>query len=158
MKIALWASPIAAALMLMITPSWASAQTAPSGTAMINGLMWATESNGEDIGLKPAREYCDKLTLAGHSDWRLPTLAELEALYDAQAAAQNYIKSPLKLGGCCLWSSTTLADIPRNDTFYVEGIHTPEEYGWGYLFAEEPLRYYSYEVFPDGQALCVRNV
>lgn len=147
-------------LLLMITPASAGAATpaGPAGTAVVNGLMWATETNGVDIGWRPAKAFCDEMVRGGHDNWRLPTLAELEALYDPRAAANSYIKAPIKLTGCCLWSSQSLVDIPRQDTFYVEGRDQPQEQLWGLLYAEEPVKYYSFQNFPDGQALCVRNL
>lgn len=55
-----------------------------------NGIMWARcaygegittcNGNAEKITYKNALSYCQNLTLAGYTDWRLPTIAELETL------------------------------------------------------------------------------
>ena len=37
------------------------------------GLMWAAKDNGKDITWGNAMKYCQALSLAGYSDWRLPT-------------------------------------------------------------------------------------
>ena len=47
-------------------------------------LMWTKNANclNATEELQGAKNYCDGLTLAGHSDWRLPTIWELYALVD----------------------------------------------------------------------------
>jgi hypothetical protein len=56
-----------------------------------NGIMWAKCAHGETgtascsgsadkIIYSTAYAYCENLTLAGYTDWRLPTVAELETL------------------------------------------------------------------------------
>ncbi|HEY2235769.1 MAG TPA: DUF1566 domain-containing protein [Candidatus Angelobacter sp.] len=50
-------------------------------------LMWAGKDNGKDVSWKNAVKYCRSLRLAGYSDWRLATLAELGAIYDRSANA-----------------------------------------------------------------------
>lgn len=41
-------------------------------------LMWQKEDNGAPVTFEQARDYCRKLNLAGHSDWRLPNPDESE--------------------------------------------------------------------------------
>ncbi|MDM8514941.1 DUF1566 domain-containing protein [Desulfobacterales bacterium HSG16] len=48
------------------------------------GLMWAEKDNGKDIKWKDAKRYCESYRGGEHSDWRLPTLDELEWLYVAK--------------------------------------------------------------------------
>jgi hypothetical protein len=47
-------------------------------------LMWATKDNGDDIGWQSAKSYCENYRAGGYTDWRMPTLDELEGLYDAR--------------------------------------------------------------------------
>jgi uncharacterized protein DUF1566 len=70
-------------------------------------LMWTKEDNGRDIDWHEANEYAKQLRQGGHSDWRLPTIEELEKLYDPKAGIQYNIKKPFKLTGFWVWSSTT---------------------------------------------------
>jgi hypothetical protein len=51
------------------------------------GLMWAGRDNGKDVSWKGAVKYCRDLRLAGYSNWRLATLAELGAIFDRKADA-----------------------------------------------------------------------
>jgi uncharacterized protein DUF1566 len=52
------------------------------------GLMWAGRDNfGNDLNWHQAAKYCLDLRLAGYTDWRLPTIGELEGIYDRSANA-----------------------------------------------------------------------
>ncbi len=44
-------------------------------------LIWAAADNQEDINWFQASHYVEKLRLGGYSDWRLPTVNELEQLF-----------------------------------------------------------------------------
>ena len=45
-------------------------------------LMWAAKDNGSDISWAEAKFYCETYRGGHYDDWRLPTLEELEELYD----------------------------------------------------------------------------
>jgi hypothetical protein len=50
--------------------------------------MWAGRDGfGRDLNWRQATKYCADLQLAGHADWRLPTIVELEGIYDRRANA-----------------------------------------------------------------------
>jgi hypothetical protein len=125
-----------------------------SSTVMIDGLQWALATNGDNIKWPAAVEYCESLELAGHSDWRLPTLEELERLHDPDAAGGESIRSPFSIGDCCLWSGESLVDRPAEDGDEIAG--KPEMYHWGFMF-DGGLRYYAVHIFEDGRALCTRD-
>lgn len=48
----------------------------------VTGLMWQTVAAPDRIKAAVVGDQCDELTLAGHSDWRLPRLMELVSLID----------------------------------------------------------------------------
>lgn len=52
----------------------------PSEVHLEDGLMWQYESDRVERSQPDAFEYCRQLTLAGHTDWRLPSLSEFRAL------------------------------------------------------------------------------
>ncbi|QTA80307.1 DUF1566 [Desulfonema limicola] len=45
-------------------------------------LMWAAKDNGENVNWKEAKEYCENYQGGGYTDWRMPTIDELEGLYE----------------------------------------------------------------------------
>jgi hypothetical protein len=46
-------------------------------------LMWTAKDNGSDIKWQDAKFYCENYRGGDYKDWRMPTLDELEGLYDA---------------------------------------------------------------------------
>ena len=68
------------------------------------GLMWAAKDNGSDINWQDARSYCQNYSGGGHTDWRLPTSAELENLYKAGI---RYRRGDIINITCCPWASET---------------------------------------------------
>lgn len=144
---------------LLLLAGWpALAQSSETGhghdaTVVIDSLMWARATNGDDIRWPAAIEYCAALELAGHDDWRLPTMAELESLHDPDA---DYgIRAPFYIDGCCLWSGESLVDRPAEDGDEIGG--APGMYHWGFMF-DGGLEYYAVHIFNDGQALCTRKL
>ncbi|MFU8813809.1 MAG: DUF1566 domain-containing protein [Pseudomonadales bacterium] len=137
---------------LLLLSVWPAITVASAG-AVIDGRQWTTATSGEDLPWAQARDYCRSLSLGGHDDWRLPTLEELATLQDPTPGGTG-IKPPVQLGGCCLWSSTSLAERPDGDGS--EPGASPSSYYWGIVF-DGGILYYSNQVFADGQALCTRN-
>jgi hypothetical protein len=78
-------------------------------------LMWTRKDNGSDVDWDQATSYCSRLQVAGHMDWRLPTIEELEGLddpsistpvvFDNGTAWNVHVKGNLKLTGWH-WSSS----------------------------------------------------
>jgi len=79
-------------------------------------LMWGKKDNGSDVNWQQATDYCRNLKLAGHADWRLPTIGELESIFDKNAYeavpstndfGQGYhVKGKLQFSGW-QWSSSS---------------------------------------------------
>jgi len=51
-------------------------------TDTLSGLMWSQATIAKDVTSDQAEKACDELDLAGHADWRLPTVEELFPLAD----------------------------------------------------------------------------
>lgn len=73
----------------------------------VSKLMWAASDNGADINWHDSEAYCQNFDLGGYSDWRLPTLEELAALYDSakKESGKFGITPKIKLTSCCVWSA-----------------------------------------------------
>lgn len=78
------------------------------GTTVVDsemGLLWMQKSPDEAKTLPVAEIRCGKLELAGRSDWRLPTRAELRSLLEPESDEEIRIAEPFELSTCCAWSS-----------------------------------------------------
>lgn len=72
----------------------------------ISGLMWAASSSTVNTNWAVADTYCTTYTGGGHTDWRQPTIAELQALYDAGVRDHNQ-HDFIKVDSYNVWSSET---------------------------------------------------
>jgi hypothetical protein len=72
-----------------------------------NGLMWAATDNGAPINWPDALAYCQTYNAGGHSDWRMPTLAELATLYDpAEINERGYhLNQRIHTSAASCWAS-----------------------------------------------------
>lgn len=59
------------------------------------GLMWDKSGSDGAMPYDQAKEYAENLTLAGYTDWRLPTVAELMSLIEPQKLANNLRINPI---------------------------------------------------------------
>ena len=83
------------------------------------GLMWTRDDNGKDIDWDGANEYAKNLRLGGYTDWRLPTIDELEKLYDREKGS---IRDPFVLTRDWCWSSTKEGSGSAWYFYFVSGI------------------------------------
>jgi len=94
----------------------------PNGTVMdkSTGLMWAAKDNGYDITWYDAKKYCKNSRLGGHTDWRMPTLDELESIYDACKLNQNgyHVDGLIEITASCPWSSETRGTVEAATYFF----------------------------------------
>ncbi len=150
-------SGLALLLLIACGPTAVVAQDAEAEppTVVIGNLMWSTAINEENTIWRTASRYCRGQDWGGHTNWRLPTLLELESLRDPSSSATYKIREPFALSSCCAWSRTSLEDLeaPEMDALLDE----PWQYAWGLMF-DTGIRYYSARHQPDGQAICVRDV
>jgi TolB-like protein len=60
-------------------------------------MMWTRSDNGKDVNISQATAYCEACRLGGYSDWRLPTIDELEGLHDPSQTRE--VRVSLGFGG-----------------------------------------------------------
>jgi hypothetical protein len=75
------------------------------------GLMWQQETiKNNMMSWRQALAYCEGLNLGGHTDWRMPTIKELQSLVDYSrynpAIDTTYFPTAVS---SLYWSSTTYA-------------------------------------------------
>jgi len=77
------------------------------------GLMWQKVTGNRERGLDwcSALDYCESLELAGHNDWRLPNLRELQSIVDYGRIGPS-IDPVFDSAPFIYWSSTSLANGP----------------------------------------------
>jgi hypothetical protein len=56
-------------------------------------LMWMSRDTGRAMSWPDAGKYAKEANAGGYTDWRLPTLAELSALYDKTKSRRTYCAS-----------------------------------------------------------------
>ncbi len=71
-------------------------------------LMWAKYDNQGDIDWHDAKAYCEHIILSKYEDWRMPTIRELETLYDPSAKGYktvcgNWVKVDPAIQLSCGW-------------------------------------------------------
>ena len=81
-------------------------------TDLTTGLMWQQETPTNEMYWEDAIEYCENLELAGHKDWRLPTIEELISLiaFDRHNPAIDTLFFPSTATHHLQWSSTKCAE------------------------------------------------
>ena len=137
--------------------SEAEAALHPTWTDPDTGLMWTRKDNGSDVDWNQASDYCSKLQLAGLSGWRLPSIEELQGIYDPSVSIQSefdygvvkvHVKGNLKLTGW-YWSSSQ-GDNPGK----------PWQTALSFIFhhgPEEQLHWFTLDFSYSMRALCVRR-
>jgi Protein of unknown function (DUF1566) len=128
------------------------------------GLTWAGKDNGRDVNWHKATKYCRDLRLAGYSDWRLATIAELQGIFDKSAEAPGlagkhgdqpfsfHVKGNLFLTGD-QWSSSQRSD----DRGHTSGLAWYFDFSNGLRNDDDAGRFTGRFANYGRRALCVRN-
>ncbi len=71
-----------------------------------NRLMWSSIDFRRDINWLYAESFCTSFSVGGYHDWRLPTLNELQALYDARKTDRDgyHTTNLIRISGY-IWAS-----------------------------------------------------
>lgn len=70
------------------------------------GLTWAVKDNGMPISPSEGRSYCNSLKTGDIMDWRLPTIDEIETIYDSKEKKQYRSKGTIELSEACVLTSS----------------------------------------------------
>jgi len=107
------------------------------------GLMWADKDSGSGLDWPNAKSYCEGYSGGGKSGWRMPTVVELEGLYNAGI---RWGSGAIKLTYDRVWSSETFT--PRyskpSAALYVFALGgyrgSSEQLRWPYKIHALPVR------------------
>ena len=126
----------------------------------LTGLMWTAKDNGTNINWHKAMKYCRNLHLPGDSDWRLPTIDELQEIKDERPngpkpvpkgtewAMEGWENGGLLVTGPYQWSSSRRMDDRGH----------PNGYAWYFSFNNDGIRDGDPLGYSGGKrALCVRG-
>ena len=80
---------------------------------MKTNLMWAAKDNGSDIEWQDAKFYCENYRGGGYKDWRMPTLDELEGLYDAKKSRSATCHNRNNTSGNDAWRYSIMRSSER---------------------------------------------
>jgi tetratricopeptide (TPR) repeat protein len=82
------------------------------------GLMWTKRDTQDQVNWNMAANYCRNLHLAGYTDWRLPTIDELQGIFDPGSNSPTtqaymlvktvHVKGNLSLSEPLEWSSSSI--------------------------------------------------
>lgn len=115
------------------------------------GLEW--EQTPTKLNWNDAKEYCENLTYAGNSDWRLPTPYELLTIVDNSRFNPSInLKFFPNTPSAYFWTSiTSNVFIPK-----VVSIVNRKDFAWSVRFDEGRIREHSKD-YDDTYARCVRG-
>lgn len=107
-----------------------------------HGLMWPKRDNATNVTWAKAETFCEELETGGYTNWRLPTIVELESIQAMWSLRPYKITDAILLTSCCPWSDTQ----PSDTTAY--------NVDFRYRRRFETHQKLSYSL----RALCVRNM
>jgi hypothetical protein len=87
-------------------------------------LMWAAKDNGYDINWANATSYCENYRAGGYTEWRMPTLDELEGLYDDALTYKSdcgfnvHLTQLIRLTCISAWAAGTNGSAAARFRFY----------------------------------------
>jgi DNA-binding winged helix-turn-helix (wHTH) protein len=158
----IWVPAAALVLVLALSAAWliaarpvADAAAEPTWIDPQTHLTWARNDNGFDVTRQQAADFCRNLTLAGHRDWRLPTIDEVQTLYDTGVSVAGtwgpsrpvywHVKGNIHLtGGETAGNLTVVTDI------------TPAGEEQSFDFSYGRRNFDPTDFSADHRALCVR--
>ncbi len=108
-------------------------------TCSDTGLTWQDNADVGSISKtwKEAIDYCENLTLAGKSDWRLPNIKELKSIVDRSRHNPALKDGFTKRSTNWFWSSTTYSSDP--DDAWLTNFYNGND-GWDHKSNSDSVR------------------
>jgi hypothetical protein len=129
----------------------------------LRGLQW-TRQVAALVSWDEAKQHCDENPPSAESGWRLPSVDELSAIYDADAAPKLCFTNHDGTNFYC--KTSELFDLGTEQSFFWSGTLDGDENAWqvslanGHRFARRRTVKYKYGLFTGtsvgGGGLCVR--
>ena len=71
------------------------------------GLLWAAKDDGKGMNEQNAKAYFENYRAGGYADWRMPTVDELEAIYDHRMQNKQgyHVTKLIDITGDWVWCS-----------------------------------------------------
>jgi len=108
------------------------------------GLTWAKDDSYWGQTWQQATDYCRSLQLAGYTDWRLPTIDELQRIYDPNTNVDgDHVNGNLKL------------TLPYSEWSSSQEYASGE--AWTFDFRNGWRSSYQLDIHYNNRALCVRR-
>ncbi|QOY54436.1 Ig-like domain-containing protein [Candidatus Sulfurimonas marisnigri] len=95
----------------------------PSGIVNMNStaLVWQDNNYNTKTNWQSAVDYCTGLSLATFTDWRLPTITELESIVDrGDEGTTPFLNSVFQTGEMDIYWSSTSVERPTTDVKYLD--------------------------------------
>jgi len=104
------ARPVQLLLVLALMPCFSQGSephlTPALWTDTATKLTWTAKDNGSGLSWTQALRYCRELSLGGFKDWTLPSIDDLQGIFDkAQNDGGFHVRGPIHMTGW-QWSST----------------------------------------------------
>lgn len=125
------------------------------------GLVWAGNDSGKDMNWRQAAQYCHELSLAGYSTWRLPTIEELESIYESGAKSPGEIsrtsEHPAYPHNFAVKGALFLSGDPWTSSGTDDATVPPAKHAWSFDFNQDSRIANELTLAIGKRALCVRS-
>ncbi len=119
--------------------------------------MWTRAESSGDIDWHSADKYAQNLELAGHSDWRLPTIDELETIYDPNNMSGKWEGMYDQTGKYEEWHIHTIEGFQLTAPFVWSATIEPLAEAWCFDFSSGERTLFHLAGSTAIRGLCVRR-
>lgn len=118
---------------------------------LTTGLEWMRDDNGWEILWHQAQRWCEAVDWSGVSDWRLPTIQELQALYEA-------VREEPKASTECGYKWRPVPGMTATcDWYWSSNVESDERRAWGLFFGAGASAAHHTTDWGRRRARCVRR-